>query len=545
MAAIIVAIAALPLSMGYAIAAGLPPHIGIYCTVIPGFIVALLGGSKVQISGAAVGFETFVIMLMSNHGPNGLFTCLALAGVMVTLIGLTGLGNIVKFIPRPIVQGIASGIGAFLIIGQLKNLLGLNIPTWAKLNSFQKLFAVFQHIHTSFLPTALIGITSLVMLFVLQKHLKKIPGPMVVAVLFTALVAIAGINADTIGSKFKGIPHGFVLDAIPQFQTHLIPDLLGPALTLTMLITLKSLIAAAIGDRMIKAKHKPNIELVAQGLGNVASAFVGGMPSTGLVSRTANNARCGAQTPLAGIFVSLALLSVLFFAAPIAAYIPLCILATIMITVGYNMGEWSEVPKILKSTKADALVWSITFIFTTLGDLDSAIKLGFLAAALLYIQRIASTTKIIHQNHIDFQNDIQKDQFQKAPAGVGFLTIHGPFLFGATDQLTAVTDKLSELPDVLILRLNHMTAIDATGIQALEHFIEEAKKQNKHLILSEIRPQPEKQIKNAHIDQYIGELNLCQTLANAITRAKDITGGNLTENQTISLSEFELLPHRN
>jgi SulP family sulfate permease len=209
------------------------------------------------------------------------------------------------------------------------------------------------------------------------------------------------------------------------------------------------------------------------------------------------------------------------------------------------MGEWSEIPKILKSTRTDALVWAITFIFTTMGDLDAAIKLGFLAAALLYIQRIASTTTVTHQSHVDFQNDIQKEQVQVIPTGAGFLTIHGPFLFGTTDQLTRMVDHFAELPDVLILRLNQMTAIDATGIQALEHFIEEAKKQSKHIILSEIKPQPEKQIQKMHIDELIGKLNLCPTLASAINRARDITGENLTENNIYALAERELLPHRN
>lgn len=316
-AAIVVALAGLPLAIGYALAVGLPPHIGIYCTIAAGFITALLGGSRCQISGPTAGFEACMIAVLATHGMDGLFTTVIISGIMLIVLGLTGLGMIVNYIPRPIVLGITNGIGVYLVICQFQSVLGLSIPNWRTLSTLGKIHATVTGIGTISWPTALVGITAIAVLFSVQKYVKRVPGPLIVTLLGSFAVLLFGTGIDTIGTKFaKGIPQGFFIDSIPTFQFGAIFNgnnaLIHTAFTIAMLVSLKALVSATITDRMTHDKHNPNMELIGQGVGNIASAFVGGMPSTGAIARSANNVRCGGKTPVAGMMVSVVLLCVYY-----------------------------------------------------------------------------------------------------------------------------------------------------------------------------------------------------------------------------------------
>jgi SulP family sulfate permease len=533
--AVVVALAGLPLAMSYALSIGIPPHYGLYCTIVAGLVSSFFSGARCHINGPTAGFEGFAIAILAVHGMNGMFTTLLLAGLVLVMLGLTGLGVIVKFIARPIVLGISNGIGLFLILTQIKGMLGLQVPGWVKMNVLEKLSATVTYFHTISSPTTVLSIIGLICMVLFQKHLKRLPGALIVTIAASFIVALFALPVATIGSVNK-IPQGFTIEQWPVFQIGLVPELISPAFSIALLIALKTLLTAAVADRMMGAKHNPNMELIAQGLGNMASSFVGAMPSTASISRTANNIRTGGRTPIAGILTSVVLLSVVLFASTAAEQIPLCILAAIMALVGYNMGEWHSIPLILKLTKADIAVWALTFILSTLGYVEAAMKFGFLLAAALYVQKVSATTTIGDESELLLDENETSDQVRDCPEGARIFSIRGPFLFGTTDRLSNVLDHLSELPPVIILRLKSMTAIDATGVQAFETLAKQLQEQGKHLIVCALREQPAKLLKQANFDHLVGLENHCLTTRDAVTRAREI----LESMQPISNKEQEL-----
>ena len=520
-AAIIIALAALPLSMGYAMSAGLSPHLGIYCTVIAGFIAPFLSGGRCQITGPTAGFDPFVLALCAGFGLDGLFTGVFLAGLILIVLGAVGLGSIVKFLPRPIVLGITNGIGLFLIIVNLKKMLGLVIPNWLELSVPGKVMAMIYHLPELSLPSTIISIATIAGIIWFQKY-KSLPGPLIVTAALAGIVAVAGINIATIGSQYD-MPTGFQLEHIPTFKFDLVPDLAGTSMTIALLVALKTLLTATISDRMLGDKHNPNVELISQGAANMGSAFVGGLPSTASISRTANNIRLGGRTPISGLMVSVILLSVLFFAAPAANLIPICALAAIMAHIGHIMADWAGIPKILKSSKADIAVWALTFVLTTLGKIDLAMQFGFILAAALYVQKVSATTSVGDESDLILSEEATtNDEVRGLPEGAKVYNIRGPFMFGTSDKLHSVIDKVDEQPPVVILRLKSMTAIDATGIAAFETLAQALKDQEKQLVICALREQPGQLLKRAKFDEFIGTENHCMTTGDAVRRAKQI-----------------------
>ncbi len=521
-AGITVGLVALPLAMAFAIASGLTPQAGIYCAIVTGFLISALGGSKTQIGGPTGAFVVVVAGIVAAHGVDGLFMCTVMAGVLLVIMGITGLGTAVKFIPRPVVIGFTNGIAVLIASTQVKDFFGLQLDKvpgvfWLRMEALARSF------HTlSFEATAL-AVFTLLTLIICRSLSPRIPGPIVALVLATSAVYFFKLPVETIGTKFGGIPAGLPHLQVPEFRTDLIHGLLGPAFTVAMLGAIESLMSAVVSDRMSNDRHNPNVELMAQGVANVFSPMFGGLPATGAIARTATNIRSGAQTPVAGIIHALTLLCILLFAAPLVSYVPMAALAGILMIVAYNMGEWREIPQLLKLTKTDISIWLVTFALTVFADLTVAVEAGMILAALLFISRVASTTTV-SQVTDDYVEDgrIHILQDKDIPYYATIFRIHGPFLFGATDKISAVTENIHKLPPVVILRLRNMTALDATGLFAIEEVAKQLHANKRTLILCGAREQPSQLIHQAEFAEVIGEENICENVQDALRRAEEV-----------------------
>jgi len=522
LAGITVGLVALPLAMAFAIASGLTPQAGIYCAVVTGFLISAVGGSKTQIGGPTGAFVVVVAGIVAAHGVDGLFMCTVMAGVLLVIMGITKLGSAIKFIPRPVVLGFTNGIAILIASTQAKDFFGLHLDKvpgvfWLRMEA---LAANFQTV--SYTATALAAGTLLVML-VCRLISNRIPGPIVALVLGTAAVVIFKLPVETIGTRFGGIPSGLPHLALPKFRADLIHGLLGPAFTVAMLGAIESLMSAVVSDRMSNDHHNPNMELIGQGVANIASPMFGGLPATGAIARTATSIRSGAQSPVAGMIHSATLLCILLFAAPLVSYVPLAVLAGILMMVCYNMGEWREIPQLLKLTKTDISVWLVTFSLTVFADLTVAVEAGMILAAFLFISRVASTTTVSQVTE-DYVEDgrVHILQDKDIPYYATIFRIHGPFLFGATDKISVVTEKIHNLPPVVILRLRNMTALDAAGVFALEEVAKELHANGRTRILCGAREQPSRLIHQAEFEDVVGADNICENVQAALRRAEAV-----------------------
>jgi SulP family sulfate permease len=520
-AGITVGLVALPLAMAFAIASGLTPQAGIYCAVVTGFLVSALGGSTTQIGGPTGAFVVVIAGIVAAHGVDGLFMCTVMAGVILVVMGLTGMGAAVKYIPRPIVIGFTNGIAILIASTQVKDFFGLNLEKvpgvfWLRME------ALAQNFHTISLEATALAAGTVVIIIACRAVSNRIPGAIVALVLGTIAVWIFKLPVATIGTRFNGIPSGLPHLHIPAFRSDLIHGLLGPALTVAMLGAIESLMSAVVSDRMSNDRHNPNVELVAQGIANVVSPMFGGLPATGAIARTATNIRSGAKTPIAGMIHALTLLAILLFASKLVSFVPMAVLAGILMVVSYNMGEWREIPSLLKLTKTDVSVWLVTFALTVFADLTVAVQAGMILAALLFISRVAATTTV-SQVTDDYVEDgrVHILQDKDIPYYATIFRIHGPFLFGATDKIDVVTENLHKLPPVVILRLRNMTALDATGLFALEEVARTLKASGRELILCGAREQPLRLIQQTEFEQLVGPENICDNVQDALRRAEE------------------------
>jgi SulP family sulfate permease len=528
LAGITVGLVALPLAMAFAIASGLTPQAGIYCAIVTGFLISLLGGSKTQIGGPTGAFVVVVAGIVATHGVSGLFMCTVMAGILLVVMGLTGLGAAVKFIPRPVVIGFTNGIAILIASTQVKDLLGLKIDKvpgvfWQRMEALAKGLPAFSY------AAVAIAAGTITVILVCRVISPRVPGPIVALLLATGAAVVFKLPLETIGTRFGGIPSGLPHLEIPRFRADLIHGLLGPAFTVAMLGAIESLMSAVVSDRMSNDRHNPNVELVAQGVANIASPMFGGLPATGAIARTATNIRSGAQSPVAGMVHALTLLCILLFAAPLVSYVPMAALAGILMVVAYNMGEWREIPQLLKLTKTDISIWLVTFALTVFADLTVAVEAGMILAALLFISRVASTTTV-SQVTDDYIEDgrIHILQDKEIPYYATIFRIHGPFLFGATDKISVVTEKIHELPPVIILRLRNMTALDATGLFALEEIARQLHHSKRTLILCGAREQPATLIHQAEFEHVLGPENICDNVQDALRRAEEVYEGQET-----------------
>src|SRR6266849_385583 len=461
LAGITVGLVALPLAMAFAIASGLTPQAGIYCAVVTGFLISALGGSSTQVGGPTGAFVVVIAGIVAVHGVEGLFMCTVMAGVILVIIGLTGMGTAVKYIPRPIVIGFTNGIAILIASTQVKDFFGLKLEKvpgvfWSRIE------ALAQNFHTFSLEATALAAGTIVIIIVCRTVSNRIPG------------------------------------------------------------AIESLMSAVVSDRMSNDRHNPNVELVAQGVANVVSPMFGGLPATGAIARTATNIRSGAKTPVAGMIHALTLLAILLFASKLVSFVPMAVLAGILMVVSYNMGEWREIPLLLKLTKTDISVWLVTFALTVFADLTVAVQAGMILAALLFISRVAATTTV-SQVTDDYVEDgrVHILQDKDIPYYATIFRIHGPFLFGATDKIDVVTENIHKLPPVVILRLRNMTALDATGLFALEEVARTLKKSGRELILCGAREQPLRLIQQTEFEQLVGPENICDNVQDALRRAEE------------------------
>jgi len=524
-AGVTVGLVALPLAMAFGIASGVSPQAGLYTAVVAGFLISALGGSRLQIGGPTGAFVVIVAGIIVAHGVSGLLIVTLMAGVILILMAVTGLGTAVKYIPRPVTIGFTNGIAVLIASTQVKDFLGLEtgpIPSEFILR-MRELANSLSTVHWS---TVLVSGSSLLIILILPRLTKRVPGSIVALVLATVAVAVFKFPVDTIGSRFGGIPTGLPHLSFPHFRPELIIPLLPAAVTVAILAAIESLLSAVVADSMSGDKHNSNMELLAQGIANLAVPFVGGIPATGAIARTATNIRSGARTPVSGMVHALTLLVILLVAAPLARFIPLAALAAILFVVAYNMSEWREVRTILKLSNADIVVWLMTFGLTVLADLTVAVEIGMLLAALLYIYRVSQTTTVapVTEEYIeDGRPHVLQDKL--LPPYVLVLRIHGPFLFGATEKLSEATVDVESLPPVVILRLRNMTAIDATGLHELEKLAERLRAQGRTLLLCGARSQPEQFLKQSHFLRYLGEENMLPHVEAALSRAREVYEG--------------------
>ena len=521
-AGITVGLVALPLAMAFAISSGVPPQAGLTCAIVAGFLISALGGSRVQIGGPTGAFVVVVSGIVARHGIDGLFMCTLFAGIMLVLLGVTRLGTAVDFIPRPVIVGFTNGIAVLIASTQIRDFFGLAIahPSGEFVPRMQQL--AFAASTWSWLATAF-GAGTLLVVLLFAKVNRRIPGTIVAMFAATAAVALFKLPIETIGSRFGGIPAGWPHFKFPEFHSELVGPLLGPAVTVAMLGAIESLLSAVVADRMSGDRHNPNTELIAQGVANIVSPLFGGLPATGAIARTATNIRSGGKTPVAGMIHALTLLAILLFVAPLARFVPLAVLSAILFVVAYNMGDWGEVRQILKLTKTDVSVWTLTFGLTVFADLTVAVQAGMILAALLFISRIAATTTVSEVTREDIERDrVHVLQGKDIPDGVAVWRIHGPFLFGASEKLESMRQRLEDLPAIVILRLRNMTAIDATGMAAIEDLADALHDGGRALILEGMREQPARFMGRAAFAQAIGPRNVCPSFDDALVRAREI-----------------------
>ena len=521
-AGVTVGVVALPLAMAFSISSGLTPQAGIYTAIVAGAIVSIFGGSRVQIGGPTGAFVVIVAGIVATHGVDGLFMCTMMAGVILVALGVTGMGTAVRFIPRPVVVGFTNGIAVLIASTQIRDLFGLKIDHVPG-EFVPRMAALAAHAGTWSPTAAALAAGTLVIVVLMNRFYARVPGSIVALCLGTAAIAFFGLNVDTIGLRFGGIPSGLPPIHLPTFRPDLIGGLLMPAVTVAMLGAIESLMSAMVADRMSGDRHYSNVELVAQGLANIASPLFGGLPATGAIARTATNIRSGAQTPVAGLVHSLTLLLILLVAAPLARHIPLAVLAAILMVVAYNMGEWAEIPLLLRLSKTDVAVWIVTFGLTVFADLTVAVGVGMVLAALLFIHRVADTTTVSAVTD-DYVREGHEHILQNKtiPSYVRIFRIHGPFLFGATEKLRPVMDDVHQLPEIVVLRLRNMTALDATGLKAFEDLAEALHASGRHLLLCGARHQPAHLIARADFRRHVGDENICAHVQAALERARDI-----------------------
>ncbi len=521
-AGVTVGMVALPLAMAFAIASGVTPQAGLYCAIVTGFLISALGGSKTQIGGPTGAFVVVVSGIIAKYGLEGLYTITMMAGVLLLILGITGMGSAVKYFPRPVIIGFTNGIAILIASTQIRDFFGLKMDSVPG-DFFHRMRAYEQSWHTISPTATIVALSSLAIMIVCLKYAKRIPGAIVVTFCATIAVTLLHLPVETIGTRFGGIPSGLPSFAVPHLHYNVLRQLLSPAITVAMLGAIESLMSAVVSDRMSNDKHNPNVELMAQGIANIVSPLFGGLPATGAIARTATNVRAGAKTPVAGMIHALTLLAIVLFAAPLVKNVPLAALAAILLIVAYNMGEWHEIPEILKLTAADITVWILTLTLTVIADLTFAVEVGMVLAALTYIRKVSRTTTVarVTRGYVE-DSRMHILQGKDIPEYVAVFRIHGPFLFGSTDKFSEILDGLAQLPPIVVLRLRNMTAVDSTGLGAIRDLADQVHDSGRALLLCGAREQPAQLMKQAEFERHIGAENICSSIQDALARAAEL-----------------------
>ncbi len=520
-AGIIVAIIALPLSIALALASGVTPEKGIYTAITAGFVISFLGGSRVQIAGPTAAFATIVAGIVAKNGMDGLIIATLLAGAILIVMGFLRLGNLIKFIPYTITTGFTSGIALTILVGQIKDFLGLHIVTEEPLiETMDKLKAVFTFIHTFNWEAALVGAVCLAILIFWPMFFKKIPPSLIAVLVGIAMVKGLRMNVNTIGDLYE-ISNKLPAFSLPAFSLATVKNVLPDAFTIAILAAIESLLSCVVADSMVNSRHRSNMELIAQGAGNITSALFGGIPATGAIARTAANVKNGGRTPVAGMVHSVTLLLILVVLMPYAALIPMPAIAAILFMVAYNMCEWRKFVHLCKTApKSDIIVLVITFILTVVFDLVVAIEAGILLAAILFMKRMSEVTEVEGWKYVDEEDDPDSLSLRQVPAHTHVYEISGPMFFAAANKILGIT--LDEQDTCLILRMRSVSAIDATAMHSLEELYEKCEKRNIRIILSHVNEQPLHVMQKAGFDKKIGKENMCVHIDDALKRAEDL-----------------------
>ncbi|MCT4508325.1 MAG: sulfate permease [Tepidibacter sp.] len=491
---IIVAIIALPLSIALAIASGVSPEKGLYTAIIAGFLISLLGGSKVQIGGPTGAFIVIVYGIIQKFGIEGLTIATFMAGFFLILMGIFKCGNMIKYIPYPITTGFTSGIAVTIFSTQIKDFLGLNIDIPSEF--MHKWIVYFQNLNSFNIQSLLIGVTSILIIILLPKINKKVPSTLVAIIFCTFATIYFNLNIDTIGSKFSNIPSTLPSITVPNLNINMIITLIPSAITIAILAGIESLLSAVVADGMVGGNHRSNMELVAQGLANIASALFGGIPATGAIARTAANIKNGGRTPISGIVHSITLILFMIILMPYIKLIPMASLSAILIVVSYNMGEWDVFKKIHKFPKSDSLVFLTVFLLTVFFDLVISICVGIVLSSFLFMKRMADVTDIRPVSYT--YEDVDETAFEykiQIPKDIYIYEINGAFFFGATDKFIKTMKSMNDLPKVLILKMSNVYAMDATAYNALEATQDLCDKNGIKLLILDIQYQPLKVLK--------------------------------------------------
>ncbi|OGW85990.1 MAG: sodium-independent anion transporter [Omnitrophica bacterium RIFCSPHIGHO2_02_FULL_46_11] len=522
---VVVGIVALPLAIAFAIASGVSPERGLFTAIIAGFLISALGGSRVQIGGPTGAFVVIVYSIVQKHGMDGLLIATVMAGVFLMMMGFFRFGSAIKFIPYPVVVGFTSGIALIIFSSQVKDFFGLPMGTVPA--DFWEKWVVYAHHFGGINYYALaVGAISIVIIIFWKKVSQRIPGPLVALIVSIFLVRIFHLPVETIGSRFGVIPHVLPPPSLPHVDFEMVRNMIPSAITIALLAGIESLLSAVVADGMIGGKHRPNMELVAQGIANAVSPLFGGMPAAGAIARTATNINNGGRTPVAGMVHALVLLMIMLFFGKWAVLIPLATLAAILIIVAYHMSEWHSFLMTLKSPKSDVAVLLTTFSLTVILDLTVAIQVGMLLSVFLFMRRMALVTNVevitrelVDEEETEDPNAISK---REVPPQVEVYEINGPFFFGAVHQFREAMNVTGKTPKVRIIRMRDVPAIDATGIHALKEEYANSKKHGIAFILSDVHTQPLIALERSGLLDAIGEDNVFGNIDDALNRAREI-----------------------
>jgi len=533
-AGIVVGIVAIPLALAFAIASGVPPERGLYTAVVAGFLISVLGGSRVQIGGPTGAFVVIVYGIVAKNGYDGLVLATLIAGVILVAMGLARIGALLKFIPYPVITGFTAGIAVIIFSSQIKDLLGLTMgkvpPDFA-----DKWVAYAETVHT-FNPAAVaIASGTLAILVIWPKITTKIPAPFLAMLAATAVVQFFHLPVETIGSRFGAMPTMLPMPHLPSIPWGHMREIVSPAITIALLAAIESLLSAVVADGMIGTRHKSNMELVAQGIANIASVTFGGIPATGAIARTATNVKSGGRSPVAGMIHAVTLLLVLILLGRWASMIPLAALAAILVVVSYHMSEWRSFRSLLSAPKSDVAVLLTTFLLTVFLDLTVAVQVGIVMAAVLFMKRMSEVSSIEGvtdqlADPSDFETTLpgfvpERLRRSQIPDGIEVYEVSGPFFFGAADRLKDVLGEVAKTPKAFILRMRFVPAVDATGLHALEQFAKKCHAGGTTLIIAEVQPQPRHAIVRHALFNLVGRHNFARDFETALEKAKGALTG--------------------
>ncbi len=520
-AGIIVAIIALPLSIALALASGVGPEQGIFTAIVAGFVISALGGSNVQIAGPTAAFATIVAGIVARDGMDGLIIATVLAGIFLILMGVCHFGSLIKFIPYTITTGFTSGIAVTIVIGQLKDFCGVTYPDGLRpVETTEKLKAFFQNISTVNTDALIVGAVSLVILIIAPYIFKKIPGSLIAVIIGSLMVHFLPLKVSTIGNLYT-ISNSLPVFHLPKFSLDVISSSLSNAFTIAVLAAIESLLSCVVADGMINSKHRSDMELVAQGAGNIASALFGGIPATGAIARTAANIKNGGRTPIAGMVHSVTLLVVLVVLMPYAGMIPMPTIAAILFLVAYNMCQWRTFVSLVRTApKSDIIVLVVTFVLTVVFDLVVAIEAGMIIACLLFIKRMSEETDVKSWVYVDDDSADVDDHLRKLPDAIRVYEITGPLFFGAADAIEHIVVK--DFTKCLVIRMRSVSALDSTAMNALQNLVKVCSARNITLVFSHVNEQPMHVMEKAGFTELVGRENFCSNISAALKRAEEV-----------------------